>query len=109
MSEELLTEVKDGVMVITINRPDAKNAMNKAAAEAALKIGVNACTDVTGFGLLGHLHHLAAASGCSARIGAASVPVFDFTHDLARQVVPVIQCRFLGHVGPLPYAIPSGS
>ena len=33
MSEELLTEVKDGVMVITINRPDAKNAMNKAAAE----------------------------------------------------------------------------
>ena len=33
MSEELLTEVNDGVMVITINRPDAKNAMNKAAAE----------------------------------------------------------------------------
>ena len=33
MSEELLTEVKDGVMVITINRPEAKNAMNKAAAE----------------------------------------------------------------------------
>ncbi len=33
MSEDLLTEVKDGVLVITINRPDAKNAMNKAAAE----------------------------------------------------------------------------
>ena len=33
MSEELLTEVKDGVLVITINRPEAKNAMNKAAAE----------------------------------------------------------------------------
>ena len=33
MSEDVLSEVKDGVLVITINRPDAKNAMNKAAAE----------------------------------------------------------------------------
>ncbi|WP_370178297.1 crotonase/enoyl-CoA hydratase family protein [Alteriqipengyuania sp.] len=33
MSDDILTEVKDGVIVITINRPDAKNAMNKAAAE----------------------------------------------------------------------------
>ena len=33
MSEELLTEVRDGVLIITINRPEAKNAMNKAAAE----------------------------------------------------------------------------
>jgi enoyl-CoA hydratase len=33
MSDEILTEVKDGVLVITINRPDAKNAMNKAGAE----------------------------------------------------------------------------
>ena len=33
MSDEVLTQVEDGVIVITINRPDAKNAMNKAAAE----------------------------------------------------------------------------
>ena len=33
MSDDILTEVKDGVLVITINRPDAKNAMNKAGAE----------------------------------------------------------------------------
>lgn len=33
MSEELLTREEDGVLVITINRPEAKNAMNKAAAE----------------------------------------------------------------------------
>ena len=32
MSEELLTEVRDGVLIVTINRPEAKNAMNKAAA-----------------------------------------------------------------------------
>ncbi len=33
MSEEVLTEVDNGVLVVTINRPEAKNAMNKAAAE----------------------------------------------------------------------------
>src|SRR5690606_3309886 len=33
MSEELLTEVRDGVLIVTINRPEAKNAMNKAAAK----------------------------------------------------------------------------
>lgn len=32
MSEELLTEVEDGVLIVTINRPEAKNAMNRAAA-----------------------------------------------------------------------------
>jgi enoyl-CoA hydratase len=33
VSEELLTEVRDGILIVTINRPEAKNAMNKAAAE----------------------------------------------------------------------------
>ena len=33
MSEEVKTEVEDGVLIVTINRPEAKNAMNKAAAE----------------------------------------------------------------------------
>ena len=33
MSEEVQTEVEDGVLIVTINRPEAKNAMNKAAAE----------------------------------------------------------------------------
>ena len=33
MSEEVLTSEEDGVLVVTINRPEAKNAMTKAAAE----------------------------------------------------------------------------
>lgn len=33
MSEEVLTQVEDGILIVTINRPEAKNAMNKAAAE----------------------------------------------------------------------------
>ena len=33
MREEVLTQVEDGVLIVTINRPDAKTAMTKAAAE----------------------------------------------------------------------------
>ena len=40
-------------------------------------------TDVTGFGLLGHLHELCVASGVAAEVDAAAVPVIDGTLDLA--------------------------
>ena len=49
--------------------------LNEAAAEAALQADASAATDVTGFGLLGHLHELASASGLSAFVESASVPV----------------------------------
>jgi selenide,water dikinase len=48
--------------------------LNARAAEAAVAVGPSAMTDVTGFGLLGHLHELCAASGTSARIEARAVP-----------------------------------
>jgi selenide,water dikinase len=48
--------------------------LNRDAAEAMATIDVHALTDVTGFGLLGHLHYLARASGLAARVDAASVP-----------------------------------
>lgn len=50
------------------------NAGGLAAARAA---GAHALTDVTGFGLLGHLHELALASGCAAEVEAAAVPALD--------------------------------
>ena len=50
------------------------NAGGLAAARAA---GAHALTDVTGFGLLGHLHELAAASGCAAEVDTAAVPALD--------------------------------
>ncbi|MFC7272440.1 selenide, water dikinase SelD [Paractinoplanes rhizophilus] len=53
---------------------EAMTTLNRDAAEAALKAGVACATDVTGFGLLGHLHKLARASGVTARIDAAAVP-----------------------------------
>jgi len=50
-------------------------ALNREAGEAMVEIGVSAATDITGFGLLGHLHELAHASGLGARIEAARVPL----------------------------------
>jgi selenide,water dikinase len=48
--------------------------LNAAAADAARAAGAHAMTDVTGFGLVGHLHELALASGVSAEVHAAAVP-----------------------------------
>ena len=53
---------------------DAMTTLNEAAAAAALAAGARCATDVTGFGLLGHLHKLARASGVTAEIEAAAVP-----------------------------------
>jgi selenide, water dikinase len=51
--------------------------LNDRAAEQARAAGVHALTDVTGFGLLGHVHELTAASGLAAEIEAAAVPAID--------------------------------
>jgi selenide,water dikinase len=56
---------------------EVMTTLNAAGAEAALAVGPSAMTDVTGFGLLGHLHELSLASGVSARIEAAVVPAID--------------------------------
>jgi selenide,water dikinase len=48
--------------------------LNDVAAEQALAAGASALTDVTGFGLLGHVHELAAASGVAAEIDASAIP-----------------------------------
>jgi selenide,water dikinase len=52
-------------------------SLNRSAMEAMQAVTVHAATDVTGFGLLGHLRNLTAASGCAARISAAKVPFLD--------------------------------
>lgn len=56
--------------------------LNKAAAEAMMRVGVNSCTDVTGFGLLGHLHGMVAASGVGARLRFGDIPFMDGVFDL---------------------------
>ena len=51
--------------------------LNAAAADAARAAGAHAVTDVTGFGLLGHLHELARASGLAAEVEAGTLPAID--------------------------------
>ena len=48
--------------------------LNKQASEVAVSLGARACTDVTGFGLAGHLVEMARASKCRVRIRAGAVP-----------------------------------
>jgi selenide,water dikinase len=61
----------------------AMSALNAGARDAALAAGAHAATDVTGFGLLGHLRNLLEASGHAGRVVAAAVPTFDFIRELA--------------------------
>lgn len=55
----------------------AMRTLNKAAAEALADVEVHACTDVTGFGLIGHASEMAAGSGVTIEIDSAAVPQLD--------------------------------
>jgi selenium donor protein len=56
--------------------------LNRPAAEAMLRVGANAATDVTGFGLIGHLSSMLRASGVSARVRAGLVPLLQGAREL---------------------------
>ncbi len=62
---------------------DTMTELNRTAAEAMVEVGVRGATDVTGFGLLGHLRSLARASGVAARIHADEVPLIEGARALA--------------------------
>ncbi len=63
--------------------------LNDGAARAALRVGVSAATDVTGFGLLGHLGNLLEASRVAAEISFDALPILPHARNLAaRGVVP---------------------
>jgi selenide,water dikinase len=56
---------------------EVMTTLNARASEQARAAGAHALTDVTGFGLLGHTHELAFASGVAAEIDASAVPAID--------------------------------
>lgn len=58
--------------------------LNAAAASAGIDMDVHAATDVTGFGLIGHLHEMALASGVSVTVDIARIKLFDGVIDLVR-------------------------
>jgi selenide,water dikinase len=67
---------------------ESMSTLNRGAAEAMIAAGAHAATDVTGFGLLGHLRSMLRASGVSATLRASAVPLLPHVAELAR----------LGHV-----------
>ncbi|MCG5212083.1 selenide, water dikinase SelD [Streptosporangium sp. KLBMP 9127] len=75
--------------------------LNADASRAALAAGVRCATDVTGFGLLGHLYKLARASGVTAVLDASAVPFIEGARDSAgKGYVPGGSRRNLGWVAP---------
>jgi selenide, water dikinase len=59
--------------------------LNAGAARAMITAGAHAATDVTGFGLLGHLHNMLSASGLAAEVDAAAVPLLPRAAELVER------------------------
>ena len=59
--------------------------LNKGASEAMVEVGVNACTDITGFGLLGHLREMVDGSGVAARVNLPEIPFIKGAWPLAEE------------------------
>ncbi|MCL5960853.1 MAG: selenide, water dikinase SelD, partial [Chloroflexi bacterium] len=69
----------------TVERVTAvMSELNRRAAEAMVQVAVNGCTDVTGFGLLGHLHEMAKARGVAAEVTLETIPVLPETWELLK-------------------------
>ena len=64
---------------------EVMTTLNAGAMEAMLEVGVHACTDVTGYGFLGHLHELLLASGVAAVVEADRVPILEAAWPYAHQ------------------------
>jgi cysteine desulfurase NifS/selenium donor protein len=97
----LATAMKRGLVgEATVARAVAvMSALNREAAEAMEGFPVSACTDVTGFGLLGHLKEMARGSGVDAEIDAERVPLIEEALELAAaNVVPGGSVDNLGYV-----------
>ena len=86
------SELRDAIRVMT--------TLNRDAMEAALEAGVRTATDVTGFGLLGHLANMVAGSQVGARLRAGDVPLLPGARALAeRGVAPGGTSRNLESLG----------
>lgn len=78
---DLLDDDTQREMIGTMSR------LNAVAARAALELGARCATDITGFGLLGHISHIARASNITARVDLARVPLLPRVREMAQQGV----------------------
>lgn len=77
MKQDLLRDGQAAALVATMT------TLNRAASEAMQAVGANSCTDVTGFGLLGHLLEMMKGSGTAAELDAGKVPLLPGVTELA--------------------------
>lgn len=89
----LTTALKEGMLTPDVIKKITKQmcTLNKMPVEIlkALKIEVHACTDITGFGLLGHALEMAEGSGITIHIKAQSVPIIEESKGLAQMgIIP---------------------
>ncbi len=77
--------VSDALIAIAVNY---MKTLNKSAADAMVEVGVKGATDITGFGLLGHLHEMLHRSRVSGRITISNVPVIPGVEELVKFSVP---------------------
>jgi len=87
----LATAAKKDVISQADFAPGIKSmaTLNMYAKDAAIKTCVNACTDITGFGFLGHASEMAKASGCTLAFDAKNIPLLDGVYELSEKgVIP---------------------
>ena len=87
----LTTALKQGLVdrAIQTKLVEIMATLNKTAAECMAAFPVNACTDVTGFGLLGHLHEMTSGAGVDAEIKLNAVPILPEARRMAEMdVIP---------------------
>ena len=77
MKKRALTDEAEAALLASMTR------LNRRAADAMGSVGVHAATDVTGFGLLAHAHHLAQASGVRLEIEAKALPCLPLARERA--------------------------
>ncbi len=80
----ITTAIKHGVAPAPVveRAVEVMTTLNRSASEAMVRVGVNACTDITGYGLLGHMGKMTRASGVGARMHARAVPILSAARDL---------------------------
>jgi selenide, water dikinase len=81
----IATAIKRGIAADDVVRTavDTMTTLNRGAAEAMIRVGVSAATDVTGYGLTGHLRNMLHASGVAAELSAATIPLLPGAAELA--------------------------
>ncbi len=83
----ITTAIKRGVVSDDVIEEAVKTmvTLNKDAAEAMQEVGAHGCTDVTGFGLLGHAYEMASGSNVGIRLYKNQIPVIPATYEYAEQ------------------------